>query len=90
MPIVMKVCSDFGVFCIVFKCYIISINDQTDVAMNELFQTITGIDQIYVHTIYIYNRLPIKWSGKFPYKSGKKSGKNHEPIFFLVGTLLTA
>ena len=41
---------------------------------NELFQTATGICLICVHTIYIYNRLSIKWSGKFLWQSGKSQG----------------
>ena len=42
-------------FFIVFKCYIISIKDNTDIIWNELFQTVTGICLICVHTIYICN-----------------------------------
>ena len=88
--------SDFVInrFFIVFKCYISTIKDHTDIVWNQLFQAINGICLICEHTMYmymyIYNRLLMKCSGKVLWKSGKSRGtfKNllsGNPVY--VGTL---
>ena len=48
----------------------------------ELVISDTEIRVIYLHTISLDNQLSIKWSGKFHWKSGKKSGKSQGIFVF--------